>query len=224
MKSPKNAMYAVIPFFIGLLVFFLGFYLSSDIVDSLVSRLFAEQSFFADWPFLKAIAEGVVLLLTWMLVAFLNFIAGYLCLIVVAGPFYALMVENIFRQSFPEHSSKTSVRVLLSLFFLSLLKVIVFLVAGLFCFFLSFIPPFGFVVPIILGLLVAYDCVDYAFEIDYLSLRQRGAFFSQHFFEFLGLGLAILGTSLVPGLFFVLLPIFICGATKMYTQLRMKTV
>lgn len=92
------------------------------------------------------------------------------------------------------------------------------------CFILAFIPGLNWLAPIIIFAMVAFDCMDYSFEMDGLSLRRRLRFFFAHSFETIGLIMAIFVTTVIPGSFFILLPAFICGATKIYIQLSRKTV
>ncbi len=223
-SSPKNTTYAVIPFFIGLVFIALGFAAASQYLDPWIQAWLDSFETLQDWPTIKPIVNFLVLLLTWLLVSIVNFIAGYICIIVVAGPFYALMVEGIFTKELNDQKSRGTWKLMLSMLLISLLKIVVFAFIGLICFLLAFVPGLNIFTSFALVLLVAFDCTDYAFEVDYLNLRQRFRFLLSHIVEFSGLGLAILATGVLPGSFFLLLPIFICGATKMYIQLSRKTV
>lgn len=223
-SSPKSIAYSFIPFFIGLLVLLLGYFAASQYIHDWVAQITANSTFFQSWGFLRGLVDILLILLSWILVSLLNFLAGYLCVVIVAGPFYALMVENIFKKELPDKEKRGNLRLAFNMFYLGLVKAVIFVVVGILCFILAFIPPFNFVTPLILVLTVAFDVMDYSFEVDFLTLRQRFRFFRRHFPYFLGLGFAILLTGLIPGSFFVLLPAFICGATQIYIQLRSDTV
>lgn len=224
MSSPKNIIFAVIPFLIGLFVVGIGYFAAASHLDDFVHSLTEGSQFFKDWTIVKTIVDILLVIIGWILVSLLNIILGYLCIIILAGPFYALMVENIFKVELPDKEERSDLRLMINMFLYGLGKAIIFLMVGLICFILAWIPGLNFIAPFILTLTVAFDCADYAFEVDFLSLRQRFRFFTNHIWHFVGLGLAILTTGLIPGAFFVLLPLFICGATKMYIQLKSEWV
>lgn len=212
-------LYSIIPFVIGLVFVFFGFFAASQYLepwfDSWVKGSLQPES----WPTLGSVISALMAIVYWILLSLMNFLLGYLCIIVFAGPFYSLMVERIFKQLRPGYKIKGSLRMMVTMFFMALLKVVLFLVIGLICFVIAFIPGLNLLSGFLVVLLVAFDCSDYAFEIDYLSLRRRFAFVFNHLPEYSGIAVAILVTGFVPGAFFILLPAFICGATKMYIQL-----
>jgi CysZ protein len=220
LSSPRNMLYALIPFGIGLLVVLAGSVAGFQYVNQWVQAWTDGFSSFQDWSFLKTIVDALLILVSWIVVSLLNFLAAYLCIIVLAGPFYALMVENIFKKELPDKEQRSDFRLVVGMFFLGLLKAVIFLCVGILCFILSWIPGFNLLAPLIVTLTVAFDCSDYAFEVDFLGLRERFQFFASHIWNYFGLGLAILVTGLIPGAFFILLPVFVCGATKMYIQLQ----
>ncbi len=224
LSSPKNILYALIPFSIGLVVVSIGYFAASAYLNEWVATWTQDSKFLQDWGFVKTIVDIFLVLVSWILVSLLNFLAGYFCIIILAGPFYALMVENIFKKELPDKEKRSDLKLIFNMFLLGIGKAFIFLIIGAFCFLLSFVPGFNLAAPLILTLTVAFDCADYAFEVDFLNLRQRFRFFGKHFWNFFGLSLAVLSTGLVPGSFFLLLPVFICGATKMYIQLQAETV
>ncbi len=224
LSSPKNMIYSVIPFLIGFLIVGLGYFAASEYLNPWVGSWTENSAFLRDWDILKSILDVFLIIVGWILVSLLNFLAGYLCIIIFAGPFYALMVENIFKLELPDKKPRSDFRLIVGMFFIGILKALLFLLVGIFCFLLTFVPVVNLLAPLILTLTVAFDCADYAFEVDFLKLRQRFAFFRQNFWNFFGLSLAILATGLLPGSFFILLPVFICGATKMYIQRQSEIV
>ncbi len=224
LSSPKNIAYALVPFAIGLAIVGLGYFTASEYLSQWVNSLTESSPWLERWSFLKSIVEILLILISWILISLVNFLAGYLCIIVFAGPFYALMVENIFKKELPDKKKRSDFKLIIGMFFLGLGKALLFILIGIFCFILSFVPGLNLLAPVILTLTVAFDCADYAFEVDFLNLKQRFAFFRQNIGSFLGLSFAIMATGVVPGSFFLLLPVFICGATKMYIQLSDQAV
>jgi len=69
---------------------------------------------------------------------------------------------------------------------------------------------------------LAFDSMDYAFEANFLGLKQRFSFFGAHFSCFLGLAGSLAITSLLPGLLFVIFPLFVAGSTKLFVDLAQK--
>ncbi len=223
-SSKKNMTFAILPFLIGAFFVVVGFVTASQYLQPWLSQWTESSDFLKDWSFIRPVIDFLLLLFTWIIVSVANFIAGYICIIVVGGPFYALMVENLFKTELGEREGRSSLKLMLTMFLTSLMKILVFALIGLFCFILAFIPGFNLLATFVLVLLVAFDCSDYAFEVDLLKLRERFRFLLSHLMEYTGLSVAILLTGFLPGSFFILLPIFICGATKMYIQLNHKTV
>lgn len=224
LSSGKNIGFALIPFVIGAVVISLGFFGASELLNPWVESLTQDSQFFKDWSWLKPIVDIFLMVFSWVLVALLNFLLGYLCIIILAGPFYALMVENIFKLELPDKEPRTNVKLMFQMFGAGIMKALLFLVIGILCFFLAFIPGINFLAPLIMILTVAFDCMDYAFEVDFLKLKERVAFFKAHMAFFLGLAGAIFLTNLIPGLFFIILPAFICGATDSYIRLNGQAV
>ena len=220
LKSSKNLGFAFLPFFVGLVVVVFSYVIAGNYLSEWVVSFTQGLSFFESFSTIKPIVDFFLLVLSWLLVSLINFVVGYLFIIVFAGPFYALMVENIFKMELSQARSKSSLKLALNMFIWALGKLLIFGVVGIICFILSFVPGLNFLAPVIVVLMVAFDCFDYAFEVDALSLKDRFRFFFSHLGHFVGLGLAILCVGWVPGLFFILLPLFICGASKMYIQLR----
>ena len=223
-SSAKNMGFALIPFVIGIVVVGAGFFVASEYLNEWVQGWFQGAEWAKDWPWLSSVVNALLLVVAWLMAAFLNFLAAYIVIIVVAGPFYALMVENIFKKELPDKEERSNFKLALNMFVVGLAKVLIFAVIGIIGFIMIWIPLLNLLAPVLAVLVVAFDCSDYAFEVDFLNLRERFQFFSQHFSAFLGLALAVMLTNLIPGLFFVLLPVFICGASKMYIQLSRAAV
>lgn len=82
-----------------------------------------------------------------------------------------------------------------------------------------FVPPLVVVtVPlklVVVGLLAAWDFLDYPLSLRGMRTRARVAFFVDHFGAVLGFGLAAAILLLVPGLGLVLLPAGVVGGTRL---------
>ncbi len=217
-KSKKVALFSIIPFLLGLLILFLGFFLASEYINPFMNQWIKGLDFFSGPGLVSKVLAGILTFFYWILLSVANLFLSYLTIVIIAGPFYALLAEQIFIQYWPEKPLKLSLGASLKMLMFGLIKALIFIIIGLTCFILSVIPFLNLTVTFILFLMISYDGFDYALEIDGKNLKQRWAFFKSSFWELSGMALAVVLTSLVPGGFFILLPAFICGATKLYIQ------
>ncbi len=218
MESFQIAKFALIPFVLGLIFLILGFFLASEYVQPLLHQWLGDIQFLKGSSILSSVFAGVLTFFYWILISLVNFFLGYLTIILLAGPFYALLAEQVFKKYWPEKKLSLSFASSLKMLLRGFMKVLVFILLGLVCFILSFIPFLNMASAALLFLMVSYDSFDYALEIDGKTLTQRWMFFRQYSAEMCGGALAVVMTSIIPGAFFLLLPAFICGATKLYIQ------
>lgn len=223
-SSKKVFMLAMVPFLVGLGIFILASVLAYQFFSPHAGDWISQFAFIKNSPILGSLTTSMVLLLGGVVIILMNFVVGYIFIILVAGPFYALLVEEIFKMERNEKIKKAAITQVFKMFMIAILKVIIFLFVGLICFILAFIPMVNIFSSFFLFLLISFDCADYSFEVDQLGLRERFAFVQKHFWEFAGFSLAIICISVFPGAFFLLLPAFIIGAAKMYIQLTQKPV
>lgn len=223
-SSKKLFSLSMIPFLVGMAFVFLGFLLASRYLMPSMDSWIANLSFLQNSPILASITSATALLLGWVALSLVNFLLGYVFIIIVAGPFYALLAEEIFKRERGGKIKKAAITLMLRMFGLALIKIGIFAFIGIICFILAFVPVVNIFSTFTLFLLISFDCTDYSFEIDQLGLRQRFAFFHKHFWEYAGFSVSIICISFLPGAFFILLPAFVIGATKMYIQLCDKPV
>lgn len=224
LSSRKIFLLSIIPFIIGFVFIGVGLVLASQYIVPFLETWLSFDQFVDQSPWFGSLLSFLILIVSWLVVAVFNFLFGYLCVILVAGPFYALLAEEVFRQQGFIKNGRAPLSLAMKMMLMGVSKVFIFSIVGVVCFVLTFIPVVNILSPIIIFSMVAFDCVDYSFEVDLLSLRKRFLFFRQNLYEFLGLSFVIFLTTFLPGSFFVFLPVFICGATKMYIQLAHKTV
>ncbi|MEM7646066.1 MAG: EI24 domain-containing protein [Pseudomonadota bacterium] len=215
---------SIFPILLGLGLIIFGFLVAAQFLGPWLTSWLSEIAWLQASQWLLPIVSTVLALFGWLAFSLANFLFGYLLMVILGGPFYSMMAEHQFRMEQPHFEPRNHIGLILKMLYWSLLKVLLFTFIGIFCFFLAFIPVVNFFSSFLVFSLIAFDCMDYAFEVDQKSLASRIRFFFTHIWEFIGLSLAIIGTSFVPGSFFVLLPAFICGATKMYIQLQEEAV
>ena len=218
-SSRRLLMLAMVPFCIGLIFMILGFAISNAYFFPWVESFYKSAPLVSGAGWFSSVLSSLLFLLSW-----LNFLFAYICILVVAGPFYALLAEDIFKLHRQNLVLQNSWGLMIKMAGLGLIKVFFFLIVGLCCFVLSFVPGLNLLAAFLIFLIVAFDISDYSFEIDRRGLFESFAFMGRHIFEYIGLTLAIYFTTLLPGSFFILLPGFVCGATKMYIQLTQDKV
>lgn len=223
-SSRRLVMLSIIPFALGLVFMLIGFALSKAYFFPWVESIYQSAPLISGAGWFSGVLNTFLFILSWLTLALLNFLFAYIGIVIVAGPFYALLAEDIFKIYHPNLVLQNSWGLMIKMAAFGLIKVFFFLAVGLCCFILSFFPGLNLIAAFIVFLIVAFDISDYSFEIDRRGLVQSFAFMGRHVFEYTGLTLAIYLTTFLPGSFFILLPGFVCGATKMYIQLTQKKV
>ena len=161
-----------------------------------------------------------------ILVAIGFVIAGLLLFVsvagVVAGPFNELLSERVEAvltgRSLPAFSLKDFIRGAALGVAHGLRRLIVGILGLALVFALGFVPVLGAIVAAMLGSWfaargAAYDCYDAVLSRRSMSYRDKLAFLARYRSRTLGLGLAVAGMMLVPGLNLVVLGLGAAGAT-----------
>ena len=217
-RSKQTFIYAAIPFFIGMLVLMFGVYWGYNYLGGLISGFITGYLPSSGWFF--SVLSGIVQVLASLAFVTLLFVGLYILLSILCGPFLSLMTEGILKQSWPEWTSKSSTSLVIRMFLLSLVKALLFVFISCICFILAFLPPLNFVGSFLVFLMIAFDCMDYSFEVDLMSLGQRFQFFFDHFPYFLGTTVVLSLMAFIPGLLFLLLPAVVAGAARLFVDLR----
>ncbi len=161
--------------------------------------------------------------LFWMFVVLFTIYFSYLALIILGAPFYSLIVDKILvRRGLQPPVQNNFIRWLyttVKMLIISLLKLVIFMTATGALFVISFWSLGVVLVPILVGFMIAYDCVDFSLECMNYSLRRRWIYFREHLSFFSGLALAILFFSFIPGLFIISLPFFIAGGADAFASI-----
>ena len=219
-SSKKKFMLSIFPFLFGIVIFAGGFFWAFNYMGGAVDGWLRQFEIMSGALF--TVASFFMALFSWVAFFTVAFLASYVVMSIFGGPFYSMLAEDVFKTNSISGPKGGTFRLIFTMLFLSIIKISIFVMVGLACFIMSFIPILNIFSTYLIFLVVAFDCSDYSFEIDYLSLRQRFSFIFKHFWEYSGMTLSIMCTSLIPGSFFLLLPAFICGATEMYIQLENK--
>ena len=175
MRAKGLKRYAIIPFLIDVAILFFGMAWGASQVLSLAT-LAAGYIVSVDSGFLYYLVYYPLILLFGLVFVILLVFAVYLLAGVIAGPFNSLLAERalmhfgvIEDRPFQVMAwLKLSVRMLI----VSLLKAVLFLIVGIVLFILAFVPGFNLASSLGAMMILAFDSMDYSFEIDGLGDRK----------------------------------------------------
>lgn len=139
---------------------------------------------------------------------------AYLIHALISSPFYSVIAEKVLQP--PPKPLTWPDRMKLSWMLLktTLLKGLIYLCLGGFLFFMSLFPGLNAFALFLTWALVAYDCLDFSFEILGLSWRQRMRRLVELRVLWMGMSLALALTLLIPGLTLLVIPGAIVGAAQ----------
>lgn len=161
--------------------------------------------------------------LFWIFIILFTIYFSYLALMLIGAPFYSLLVDKILvRRGLQPPVHNNFIRWLytsLKMLIITLFKLVIFMTATGLLFIVSFWSLGVILVPLLVGFMIAYDCIDFSLECMNYSLRKRWHYFTDHLSFFSGLALAILFFSFIPGLFTVSLPFFIAGGADAFASI-----
>jgi uncharacterized protein involved in cysteine biosynthesis len=148
---------------------------------------------------------------------------SYILLSLIGAPFYSMMANIVLARKQVEPPRIGFLRwvvVTVKMLSISLFKLILFVGVGGALFFFSFLPAGMLFAPIIMCLMISFDCFDFSFEAMTFSIHQRWRFFYEHMPAFLGLAMIILIVGTIPGMFSLFLPLFIAGGADLFADLH----
>lgn len=150
--------------------------------------------------------------------------AVYFVHAVISIPFYAAMAERALRMGGAEVEQSSSVTDYAANFLrmlrVSLTKAILFFVLGIGLFILAWIPGLNFLSIAGAMFLLAFDCMDYSFEVKRLGFRSRLRYALGHFSQWLGHALGLGLTLVIPGLTLLVIPGAVVGAALNMKDLK----
>lgn len=143
--------------------------------------------------------------------------------VLIATPFMAVLAEKTWVRSGGQapggESLKTLVAYNLRMFKIALLKTVCFLFLGVLLFGFSFAPGLNLLAGFAAFLILAYDSMDYSFDLLELNLKQRFQFVRDHFIVFCGMASVFSLTLLIPGLTLLLQPFAVAGSARIARSL-----
>jgi uncharacterized protein involved in cysteine biosynthesis len=129
----------------------------------------------------------------------------------VAIPFYSLLADRTLVQ-LGKKRGDSSWRSSLRLLRVGVLKSILLLAMGVVLFVFSFVPFLNLLAVTGALMILAFDCMDYAFDGVGFSLRQRLGYLLREWAQWLGMAAGLALTLLVPGLTLLIVPGAVVGS------------
>lgn len=218
-KSDKSVRrLCLVPFIVDFILLFGALYVGFQTVPQLVA------------PFLPAATgfwTGALGFIVKIFFSLFSLTISFLVIMIVANiiciPFFSVIAEKVLRlkKSIPATPIGTKQILLhnLNMFKVGLLKALILLVISLACVILSFFPVASLLGSYIGFIIIAFDCSDYALELKALKLSERFAFLHKNLAFYMGAALVVGASCLLPGLNFLLLPLFIIGSSSAVVEL-----
>ena len=209
---------AIIPLVISVL---LGSVLTVFGLYSLVMGLSSFSSELAKLVGIASDGYGIVLLtiVLWPLALLVLGVGIYVCIRLVAAPFYSLLAEKTLvvlgakkENPLGLHIAHLWVWTAFRMFFVSLVKALLFGLASVILFVFSFIPILNFAATVGFMHMLAFDISDYCFEAMEWPLAKRFQHVREHMITYTGLACGVGLAMLIPGLNLILMPAVVVGA------------
>lgn len=228
-KFPELKKWMIIPFIIDLMLFFLLVYFTFNFlpamttyfvgwIEGVITSLF--QSAALGWLF--DISYYIFLLLFGVVSLVAALYVAYILSIIIASPFNSLLAEKTLQLTgaLPEEPFKIGrwLSFTVKMLVVALLKAVVFLIVGLIAFVIAFIPGLNILSIYITLYMMSLDLFDYSLEAAGYNLTQRLGFGRNEVPMISGVSLALFVTTLIPGLFFVLAPLGVVGASRIHAE------
>lgn len=129
----------------------------------------------------------------------------------IAVPFYSLLADRTLAQ-LGKKPAGLGWRMTMRLIRVSAVKTVLFLILGLFLFVFSFIPLLNILAMLCALLILAFDCMDYAFDGVGFGFRQRLGYLLREWPQWFGMAAALALTLLIPGLTLLVIPGAVVGS------------
>jgi uncharacterized protein involved in cysteine biosynthesis len=211
---------SLIPAIMSLTLYTAGLILGSFYIDNIMNWII--KSNMNDYNiFLKSL----IYIFSLLLLGFILYFVTFFIVSILAIPVCSTLSQKILtRSGYSPKISKTlkdNIFTFASMVRVSLLKfVFMFIISGLLIL-ASFVPIFAPIIMFLSLVILTFDCMDYAMELDELSLSQRFQFLFDHWIEFSGFSLCMALILAIPFIHFILLPSAVLGTSILYAKIQM---
>ncbi|MGE0762841.1 MAG: EI24 domain-containing protein [Bdellovibrionales bacterium] len=218
-REPSLWLWISIPWLLDLTVLFAGWTTGLGLLQGWIAAVIAKWAA-GGWLFDLLYYPLVVIFGLGFVVVWL--VAVVSIATVIAAPFNALLAEKSLQrlgvQTVQFAGVGAWVMHALKMIFISLCKAVIFGMAGVLLFAVSFLPGLNLVAAYFSMCLFSADVFDYSFEAQGLGFRQRLQRWGTLKAEIFGQGVTLSLTSLIPGLTVLALPVAVVGATTLIAQ------
>ncbi|MEO0335636.1 MAG: EI24 domain-containing protein [Pseudomonadota bacterium] len=230
MENKGLIKWAIAPLLIGFILFFFFIGTGFGLISGWVASALAVVSSGLGWiglggvGFLLAIVNWTLGAFLWLVYLVVVIYGTFLITTIVAAPFNSLLAEQTLMvaggiQERPFEFGRW-ISVTVKMLMIGLVKSLIFLFLGLIIFACSFVPILNVASAFCALLIMAFDSMDYSFEMVEMSLRERFAFFQKHFVRFSGMASFLGLTLFLPGITLLILPFSVVGSAVALTEVR----
>ena len=230
MKNKSLIKWAIAPLFIGFLLFIFFIGSGFGLISGWVASALAVVGSGLGWlglggvTFLLTIVDWVLGAFLWVVYLVVVIYGTFLVTTIVAAPFNSFLAEQTLMvtgalQERPFEFSRW-LGVTMKMLMIGVVKSLIFLFFGFIIFVCSFVPVLNILSAFCALLIMAFDSMDYSFEMMEMSLGQRFRFFQQHFVRFSGMASFLGLTLLLPGITLLLLPFSVVGSAVALTEIK----
>lgn len=212
---------ALIPMFINITLFLLAYNFNADLIEDYIQKTTLQVVGDSE-GFLYSLMYYPLSILLKIIAFFILVFLTFAISSIVASPFHSYMAERLIakyaNQTEEAFHFKQWLQLTVKMFLTSLKKSLVFLVLGLVLFVCSFIPVVNVIASFLGCVIIAFDSMDYAFEVKQLNFSERKSYFRTHTNLFWGMGGVVTLTALVPGLTLLTQPLMVAGSTVLFCE------
>ncbi len=225
--NPAIKKWVIAPFVVGLLVLLVGsflgaIYIGPKAVHILVTHLGVHGGVHPN-SFLAMASSWLLHLILWVVFLILYLFFIYVFASIIGMPFYRVLAQKTLEQfgiAQPHREFRERIRHSAKMVLVALERAVILVLAATILFAGSFVPGLNFVTAFIGFILIAFDMSDYALELEGYRLVRRFLFLLGAWPEYLGMGVFIALTALVPGLIVLCMPFGVIGATHVVHSRR----
>lgn len=210
---------SVVPAIMSLTLFTAGLIAGMMYLDEILS--FVIQSNINDYNFFL---KSLIYILSFLALVFILYFLIFFVVSILSIPVCTSLSQKALTQTGYLQSSSKSITENLTTFAkmakVSVLKLGFLLMISVILFVASLLPIISPLALYLSLMILTFDCMDYAMELDELSLRQRFQFLRTHWIEFSGFALCMGVVVAIPFVHFIVLPAAVLGTTVLYARIK----
>lgn len=172
------------------------------------------------------VLKSIIYVLSFLLLSFILYFLTFIVVSILAIPVCTTLSQRVLIQSGylkpVGKGFKENILTFTKMLRVSVLKFIFLLIISALLLVASFIPMLSPVALYLSLMILTFDCMDYAMELDEQGLRQRFRFFTKYWVELTGFALCMAIILAIPFIHFILLPLAVIGTSILYSKIQIK--